>query len=158
MLKLILELKSAIKAFLHWHVNNGYCVPWKYVWALQLNVYCSESQFWNQITAKMRIIDKRNGFRQRTLLLEIPACGNQANLQLFLKRSIEPTLLHYSLRAMIVLLTLELIKWTIICPEPAQKAFHCVSFSTQWMPHHRDFAQNMWTDLILRTVVLESTC
>lgn len=28
-------------------------------------------------------------------------------------------------------LTLELIKWTVICPEPAQKAFHCVSFSTQ---------------------------
>lgn len=123
MLRLALELKSAIKAFLHWHIMNGYCVPWKYVCALQLHVYCSASQFWNQITAKTRIIDKRNGFRQRTLLLEIPGCSNQVNLQLFPQHSIELTLLHYSLRDTIILLTLELIKWTIICPEPAQKSF-----------------------------------
>lgn len=158
MLKLALELQSVIKALLHRHISNNYCVPWKYVWALQPHVYCTESQFWNQITAKKRITDKRNGFRQRAWLLGIPGYSNQANLQLFLKCSIETTLLHYSLRAMIALLTLQLIKWNIICPEPAEKALHCVSFSTQWMPHHRDFAENMWTDLILTTVLLESLC
>lgn len=49
----------------------------------------------------------------------------------YLAAVIRQTLLHYSLSDIRILLTLELIKWTTICPEPAQKSIPlCQLFNT----------------------------
>lgn len=138
-------------------------MPLNYVCAQQLCIYCPESQFWNPITAKKRIIDKRRKLRQlggwgyqAAVIKETysPSSNVQQSPHYYKKKN----LLNYSLRDMAALLTLELIKWNIICPQPAQKAFHCVSFSPEWMPHHRDSAKNMWTDLIWTAVILKTLC